>query len=630
MIDPDGMLGTAIDVVTSRISDIDALAVAYNAQLSESLDKIASVEVDAVSAPTRPLPPTIAAPSLSLGDYPIYDNATLQLPMPPQGLEDIDSLLSSLDVGELGNIPDPPTSPLIIIPDAPGFLQIDPPVRPDIDMTVDIPQEPILSMPDMGELKEIVLPVFEFPQLPDFNETPPTASDITVPNVFVNWTEPVYSPEILDELKGKISELLSGGTGIPAAVEDALFFRARDRLSAESQKAMQEAFDTWAARGYSMPPGMLVNQLDIIREQESLKASELNREILVQSATWEIENLRFAVTQGLALEQLTQNLHENMAKRLFEVARFHAESQMSVFNAQIGLFNAKNSAFQTLAQVYRTKIDAAISKISAYKAAVDGQVAISQINQQTVEVFKAKLEAVLSHVDIYKSMVQGASIKADAIKSRFDAYRADVQAYSEQVGAEKVKFDAYQARVQGESAKANILDSQARAYASTIQAIANKSDIRVKNAQLKLDGARVKISKFLADVDAYKALLQANLGHVQFSVSAYQAQIDAWRSRASVLTAEAEMQSRFTDTATRTAIAYAEMQIKEYEAKSSKAVQDAQVLLEASKALGQYTAQLAAGALSAAHVSASISGSGSSSSSSTRSEGTSTSHNYNY
>ena len=88
------------------------------------------------------------------------------------------------------------------------------------------------------------------------------------------------------------------------------------------------------------------------------------------------------------------------------------------------------------------------------------------------------------------------------------------------------------------------------------------------------------------------------------------------------------MQSRFADMNTRTNIAYAEMQISEYQAKMQNAIQKAQIALESAKALGQYTAQLAAGALSAVHVSAGMSASGSVSSSESKS--TSTSHNYSY
>lgn len=626
-IAPDSILGVAVDTVTEKMNNLDVLSRRYNSQLSEALAKISDISVAAVPAPTRPNAPVALAPSVPLGNQPTYDPPPLAMPEAPSDLN-IDDLLKDLDVGDMDELPDAPTMIPIDIPDAPSMAAIPAPKRPDIDTNVEIPDAPQIVMPDMEGLEKLTLPEFVFPDLPTFDATPPDASGLSVPNVFINWAEPVYASEVLDDLKTRVVQMMAGGTGLPAPIEDALFARARERDSGETSRQVQEAMDTWAGRNFSMPPGMLAKQVDVAREQGRLKASELNRDVLVQAATWEIENLRFAVQQGMALEQLTENLHENMAKRLFEVARFQAESQINVFNAQVSLFNAQNAAFQTLAQVYRTKLDAAISKLTAYKTAVEGQVALGQINQQRVDVFKAKLQAVQSNVEVYKALMQGASVRADTIKNQFDAYRADVQAYAKQIDAEKVKFDAYEARVKGESAKANVLDSQARAYASTIQGIAGKADVKVKGVQIKMEAARTKVSKFLADVDAYKATLQANLNNVQYGTTVFQAQVEGWRAGVSANVANAEMQSRFADMNTRTNIAYAEMQISEYTAKMQNAVQQAQIALEAAKAMGQYTAQLAAGALSAAHVSASISGSGSASSSDSNS--TSTSYNYQY
>ncbi|MFV3093498.1 hypothetical protein ACNJYG_23840 [Pseudomonas sp. GW6] len=628
-IAPDSIIGVAVDTVTDKINDLDALADKYSAELSAALADIGNIQVADVPAPTRPQAPDIQPPATNLGEMPSYAPPPLLLPEVPGGLN-IDDLLADLDVGDMDDLPDPPVMIPINIPNAPGMAAIPAPVRPVIDTTVDIPEPPVFTMPEMEALEQISLPDFEFPELPTFDATPPDANGITVPDVFINWAEPAYESELLDELQGKVSSMMAGGTGLPAAVEDALFSRARERDSAETRRAVQEASDTWAARGFSMPPGMLAKQVEVIREQGRLRAAELNRDIMVEAAKWEIENIRFAVQQGMALEQLTTNLHENMAKRLFEVARFQAEAQINVFNARISLFNAQNSAFETLAQVYRTKLDGEISKLTAYKTAIDGQVALGQINQQRVDVFKAKLDAVQSNVDVYKALMQGAQVRAETIKIQFDAYRADVQAFAEQIGAEKVKFDAYQAQVQGEAAKAGAFDSQARAYASTIQGLTGKADIKVKGAQLRMDAARTKVSKFLADVDGYKATLQANLSQVQYVTTAFGAQVDAWRAQASANVADAEMQSRFADMNTRTNIAYAEMQMSEYTAKMQNAVQQAQIALESAKAVGQYTAQLAAGAMSAAHVSASISGSGSASSSDSNSTSTSTSHNYSY
>lgn len=628
-IQPDSILGEAVQIVTNQVSRLEGMANQYSGLLSSALSSIAQVKVADVAAPTRLMAPEANPPSVAMGSVPSYSPPALNIPDVP-GAIDIDSLLAGLDIGDLGTIPDAPTPIQVVIPDAPGMATIAAPSRPSIDTTIQIPDAPVVSMPEMDQLEQLNLPDFVFPELPVFTDLPPSASSLRVPDVLINWAEPVYASEVLDDLVAAVRGYMAGGTGLPAAVEDALFSRARERDSAETARAVQEAVDTWAARGFGMPPGMLAKQVDTIREQGRLKASELNRDILIQAATWEIENIRFAVGQGMALEQMTQNQHENIAKRMFEVARFHAESQISVFNAQVSLFNAQNEAFNTLASVYRVKLDAALSKLTAYKTAVEGQVALGQINQQRVDVFKARIEAVLSNVEVYKALMQGASVRSDAIKNQFDAYRADVQAYAEQIGAEKVKFDAYESRVKGEQAKAGVYEAQARAYASTIQAVTARGDIKVKEASIKMDAARTKVSKFLADVDAFKAKLSANLGNVQYVTSAFQAQVEAWKAQASAYVAEADMESRFADMNTRTNIAYAEMQISEFQAKMQNAVQQAQVALEAAKSVGQYTAQLAAGAMSAAHVSASVSGSGSANSSDSTSTATSTSYNYSY
>lgn len=627
-IAPDSILGQAVSTVTGKIDELNRMADQYSSQLNSALANIGQVKVDDVAAPQKLVVPETATPAVDLSDMPEFKAPTVKIPAIPDDIN-IDALLSDLDVGDM-DVPEAPKAIPINIPDAPAMAAIPVPTRPDIDSSVEIPDAPDLAMPEMEALEQITIPDFEFPQLPDFDGKAPDPSSITVPDVFINWSEPKYESELLDELQAKVTDMMAGGTGLPAAVEDALFARARERDSAETERAVQEAVDMWASRDFSMPPGMLAKQVNVAREQGRLKAAELNRDIMVEAAKWEIESIRFAVQQGLALEQLTQNLFENTAKRLFEVARFQAESKINVFNAQISLFNAQNAAFDTLAQVYRTKLDGALAKLTAYKTAIDGQVALGQINQQKVDVFKAKLDAVQSNVEVYKAMMSGAQVRAQVIKDQFDAYRADVQAFAEQISAEKVKFDAYEAQVKAESAKTDILDAQARAYASTVQAVSNKADIKVKGAQLKMEAARTKVTKFLADVDAFKAKLEASLAEVQYATSAYTAQVEGWKAGASASVADAEMQSRFADMNTRTNIAFAEMQISEYQAKMQKAVQEAQVALEAAKAVGQYTAQLAAGAMSAAHVSASISGSGSASSSESKSNSTSTSHNYNY
>ena len=625
---PDGIMGAAITTVIDQMDKLDEISSRYRRELSDSLSSIKQVAVTQIDAPIRMEVPETPVPNIDLSDVPKFSRIQMSKPELPV-FESIDSLLSELNLDDL-NMPDPPVMPTIELPSTPGIINIPIPERPMVNTDIEIPEAPVLDMPEMDTLKQIEIPEFNFPELLDFDGVPPSIEGISVPNVFINWKEPEYKSEILDELSLYISDGMKGGTGLPIPIEEALFNRARARESREVSRAVNEAIGDWSSRNFTMPPGMLVKQIAAIREDGQLKAAELNRDILIEASKMEIEQLRFLVQQGMSLEQLTSNIFNNTATRLFEVARFNAESQISVFNAQVAFFNAQNEAFTTLSNVYRTKLDGALAKLSAYKTAVDAQVAVGQINEQYVQVYRAKMDAVLSNVEVYKALIQGASLRAEVMKNQFDSYRADVQAYSEQIGAEKVKVEAYEAQIRGETSKASLFDAQARAYASTIQGVQAKANVKGQQIQLKMEAARVWIGKYQADLEAYKAELQANLSEVQQNTTSFSAEVDAWRATAGMEVSQAEMQSRYADMNTRTNIAYAEMQLKEYEAKMQKAVQEANIALESAKAMGQYSAQLAAGAMSAAHVSASISGSGSASTSNSTSDSKSESHNYSY
>ena len=623
---PDGIMGAAISTVIEQMDKIDQFADKYQSQLNSALQDIKSVTVAPVDPYVRIDIPTAPVPALDLDQPPTYVSSNIAYPNMP-AFANIEHLLQDLNLDDL-QLPQAPEMPSIQMPDLPGMTALEQPQKPEIDTSIELPDLPQLQMPELEELIQLQIPDFVFPELTDFDGKPPSLDSVAVPNVFMEWREPIYQSDLFDEIQKKVKTWMAGGTGLPAPIEDALFSRARTRANRETERAVQEAMNDWASRNFSMPPGMLAKQAASIREQGHLQAGELNRDILIEASKMEIDNIRFMVEKGIALEQITANIFANTVNHLFETAKFNAESKISVFNAQVALFNAQNSAFESLTLVYKTKLDGALAKLSAYKAAVDAQVALGQINEQHVQVYKAKIEAVLSNVELYKASMRGASVRADVIKNQFDAYRSVVQAVGEQITAEKIKVDAYEAQTRAETARVGIFEAQTRAYASTVQAVQAKSSLKSEEIKLKMEAARTWISKYNADVDGYKANLQTRLSEAQLNTTAFGAQVDAWKSGAGVEITHAEMQSRFIDGNTRTNIAVAEMQIKEYEAKIQKSLQEAQLALEQAKALGQYSAQLAAGAMSAAHVSASISGSGSASTS--KSTSTSESHNYTY
>lgn len=630
---PANVYEHAQQTVNDQREIINGMGEQYRRYLEQALNELKDIRLPEVAEPPVITPPDTPELTLQLDPIP-SDPLEIGTLLDVPEFAGIDKLLEHIEELDLslGDLPPPPEAPVIQIPDAPTEDAVEVPDRPNIDTSVDLPAPPSAALPEMEELLAIQLPEFEFPDLPAFNGAPPSL-DFSVPDsVMVNWSEPTYSSQVMDDLVAEVRRMMAGGTGLPPAVEQALFARARERVSADVERAVQDSFADWAARGFDMPPGMLVKQVSVAREQGQQRTAELNRDVMIEAAKWEIDNLRFAVQQGLALEGLTSNLFENTVKRLYESARFHAESQISLLNAKVAVFNARNEAFRSTVDVYKTQLEGALAKLQAYKTAVDAQAVIGQINAQRVEVFKARLQAVLSDVEIFKALMDGAKLKSEVVKVQLDGYRADVQVYAERLQAQKNRFDAYESRLKGENAKAGIFEAQTRAYAETMRAITAKTDAQRATAQIATEAARIQLSAYEANLRGVDQRNQVTFRRLEADADVLKTRLSAWDSKARAQQSESELRARHLESNLRVQLAYAETKLKEYQSRLERSMNEAQIALESAKALGQYSAQLAAGAMSAVNIGASVSASGSvgESYSRSKSESTSTSHSYNY
>ena len=628
-MDPSGVAGQTFGIVTSQREIINNVGSEYRGHLLAALNALSRITVDQVNAPSDPNTPALADLTFDLEDPKMRELVLGTLRDIPV-FKGVDSLLNKLDIGSMPNLPAPPESPLLAIPEAPALVYPDKPQRPDIDTDITFPDAPSSALPELRALHEIKLPDDPVIELPDFSALPPQP-DFSVPGeVTLEWKEPEYKSELYDELVAKVREWLQGGTGLPPYIEDALFNRTRARDHAETKRVVQEAFDTWSSRGFTMPPGMLVAAVDAAKEEGRFKAAETNREILIEAAKWEIENIRFAVQQGIALEELSINLFQNMVQRLFEAAKFHAQSRIDLLNIHVAVFNAKAQAYGMVVEAFKARLQLAMSKLEVWKGRLEGLGLVSQLNNQYLEEFKARVGAVGQAVEIFKAMMEGARIRTEVQRGQIEMYRTDVQAYGEELGAEKVKFDAFKSRVDGELAKSNIHEANARAYAATIQGLTAEVDAKAKAAAIAADAARIMLAAYEAEITGVDTHNKAMITKLQAEADVLKTFIAAWEAKSRSNIAEAEVQSKWIDMGIRSHLAIAETRIKRYEVQQSKAVQEAQVALSAASAMGQYSAQLAAGAMSAVNIGASVSSGASVNDTRTKSETTTTSHNYNY
>lgn len=519
----------------------------------------------------------------------------------------------------------------INVPVAPAWTAPDAPPDAPTMREVTIPTTPDIVMPAAPSLTEITVPTFDGLTLPTFDAQAPEFEGTALPGA-LQWQEPRYESELMPEIIAAVRRMWSGGSGLPPEVEKAMFARAAEREDRAAMQAINSVAEEFSGRGFTMPSGVQAARADKLREELALKKSSLNRDLTIQIAQWQIENMRLAVEKAVAAEQVLVNTFDNMAKRLFEAAKFQVEAQLNVFNAHVSVFNAKMQAYQTLASVYNTRVQAALSKIQVFKAEVDAEIARGQINEQKVKAYSAQINALEAQTSLFVARMKGAETEAAVERSRIEAYRAQVQAYGDQVGAQKVRFDAYEAQVRGETAKAGIVDAEAKAFAALIQGKSANAELGMKQIDALLKKNQNLLSLYQSNLEAEKTRLQAQLGVIQTNASAYTADTQRFSAIAAAEGQKAQAEIAAKEAEIRAAVAYSQAQIQAYSANMEAAIKRAGIISDSLKAAGQISSTLAAGAMAGVHVAASLSGSGSISGSGSVSNSSSfsESHNFNY
>lgn len=288
--------------------------------------------------------------------------------------------------------------------------------------------------------------------------------------------------------------------------------------------------------------------------------------------------------QGLSARADVLNKQQGLK---LEAAKVDLQRYQSDLDYRRTILQEQSKANQDLTSNY-------VRQIEAFKTAVGMQLGVVDAKGKYAQV-RANLK--IANADMrskYADMNARISISNVDLQTKF----LDMQSRSQLANLDaQVKHADMQTRVGISNAEmqARVSESNARMYTA-------KADVQTKYADMQ-----TRTNLAVADMQSKNTDIQARVG-----------------------IANAEIQTRFAELNSKIGISNNEMRLKQYDSQISKIFQKTQLALDAEKAIAQYSAQLAAGALSAMHVSASISGSGSSSMSYGASESESTSHNYSY
>lgn len=295
--------------------------------------------------------------------------------------------------------------------DTPGgdinYTYIDDTIETDIDHLrpdpPDFPTTDDIDPPERKELIDFVLPVF--PVVPTFDEDTPDDD--------FSYTENDYQSSLLDAVKASTLDwILNGGTGLVSDVEEAIFDRARTRLTEAWELAFDNADTFHSSRGFNIPSGPKDFKLRRVNADFERKEEDLNQEIMKIQAELAQKNTQFAHTLAVTLEQNLMTHFNAVSKRLFEAAKTTTEMIYSIFEKKV--------------QVYLARVQATSTEIDAEAKKIDAQVSINKgiIDQNVGETtrFRAEIDAVLGVIDglakVYAANIQG--FAADIDKARID------------------------------------------------------------------------------------------------------------------------------------------------------------------------------------------------------------------
>jgi len=138
----------------------------------------------------------------------------------------------------------------------------------------------------------------------------------------------------------------NGGTGLPAAVEAAIWDRARAREDRTAVRSESELFTTFASKGFPIPPGAQQMLVKEIQQANQKSANALSRDIAIKQAEFELENIRFAISTGANLHMAVMSAASNYMNTIINVASTSNAKAGTLVQAITTLHNLTLSYYQ--------------------------------------------------------------------------------------------------------------------------------------------------------------------------------------------------------------------------------------------------------------------------------------------
>lgn len=574
----------------------------------ESLSLVTETLTPPTITPVFPTP--TAAPAQLTTPQPSMQAVVWTAPAAPA------AFTNSLQITDLMPEPFDTDPPVLSFGDAPAAFGEALPTAPGINLQFEYPDLEV-SLPAPPALLSLQTYAFNGVDLPDAPSTDVPLLTVTAPSVIQYEPGAQYTSALLTSLADTLQERIeNGGTGLPPAIETALWDRAREREYRQQRDAIAD-LERMESLGYHAPPGMYLDARIKITTETNYTIAGLSREIMIKQAELELQNILKALDTATQLEGNMLTYTNQVEQRLFESAKFATEAGIEIYNAQVRAYTAYLDAYKMKVAIYEAQIRGEQAKVEAYRTEIAAEEAKAQINTALVNQYRIQADVALSAIEVFKAQIAAIQTKAEIEKIKVQTFGEQVRAYGAQVSAYTAGVEGFRATIQAESAKQE-------AYKTSVDAYSAKVTAAVKQIEARIDEFKGLLQAKTVEWDAYKAAYAGEAERARAINAANSTAGEVYRATVTGVTSFNEVMTKQWQVALDQAQRVTEIGVSAAKANAELYMTTRSLALDAAKVGAQVSAQLGAASLNAVHWSQSYGSSESYASSSS----VSTSYNY--
>ena len=331
------------------------------------------------------------------------------------------------------------------------------------------------------------------------------------------------------------------------------------------------------------------------------------REAMIEAAKLNTQKLTVAIQSGIQYESMWMQNYSQYLQRAFESQKYSADLAMKVAELKISRFNIRLQAYQIEAQVHRDMIQAELAKLETYKAQLEGQKLIGELNIQDVEIYKARLQGSLAEIELYKNQVQAVVATIEVDKARLQGYESKVNAFKAMVDANSSEYAAWAELMKGEVMKGQIFESEAKAFASRTDAYKTGVSAQIDGAKLMLENNAQKMQQFNTAIAKYDSELRGYSAEIDAEARQYGAYVQYFDSLIKGVSLDLDAQVKVAGFDLDKYRVQIQANIEEAKANVQLTQEEVRLAIAKLDSAGKIYAQLAASAMSAFNLSASTS-----------------------